>query len=192
MLNQGPAGLIQEIGVDGSVTRSFGALEPVDQEARSAMQGAEGIQKEWTNRAILACDPSTQSIVLLHQYIPLVRAFSPDGRERWRTTLTDYHAMRWERSPKNGSTGLRVAPDPTTGTIHNAVALGPAEPGRIVVTLAEGAISPSAPQRIEIRFLDARTGREIERLDAPVVIAAVKGGRTYGYTDEPYPRVVVY
>jgi hypothetical protein len=141
------------------------------------------------NQAMMTCDAATGTIVLLHEQVPIVRAFSIDGGLRWRALLADYHGRELYRSPMGNGFGVRI--DEDYGDAHAGAAVAVAPNGRVVVTLWRG--SPEDREgSIEARILDLSTGRETSRSVPVARFVRFDRGRSYGFTQYPYPKVTVY
>src|SRR5690606_1429260 len=168
-------GAIHEVDAAGDVVRSFGSMEPVPEETTDRELRQNPLQREMVNRGELRCDAASGTLVLLHQYLPLVRAFTADGRPLWRAVLSGYRPIRWIWSPgEDGRPGARMGVDPATGTAHTGAALAITDDGRIIATLSETGYG--VEPRLEARVLRLSDGKEIERATVPIQIAALRGG----------------
>jgi hypothetical protein len=181
--------VIREIDQQGRVLRSFGVPEEADASTRRRMAANLAKLRLYYNQARIACDPISQTLALVHENVPIVRLFGVDGAQQWRTVLADFHQRELHHSAIGMGFGMRI--DPRIGSAHSAAAVAFAPGGRLVVTLWEG--SPSDLEgRIEARVLDITKGRELSRTLPPSRLARVFDGRSYGYAQHPYPKVLVY
>lgn len=181
--------VLHEVDRDGTVVRSFAPPEPLDRETATRFAGADAAAIRWSNNlGALHCDVASGRVLLLSQRLPLLRAFSTDGEPLWRVTLAGFNPARWERG-RDGR-GIRMGPDPESGTAHTGTAITADPAGRIVVTLHEGSLT-DPEGRLEALVLSAR-GETIGRREAPVVVTTIRHGRIYGYQEHPFPRVVVF
>lgn len=181
--------VIHEVGRDGSGVRSFGEPEPLDRETERELSAHVPVLRALSNRGPLHCDSNSDTVLLLSERLPLVRAFSSDGEPLWRMTLEDYHRVRWESG--RGGRGVRMAPDPGSGSAHTGRAITTDAAGRVIVTLHEGSLA-DPDGRLETRVLSSRDGEEVGRTPVPMTITAVQDGRFYGYSEQPFPRVLVF
>jgi hypothetical protein len=183
--NTGP--LIREVDARGRVVNAFGEREKPDG-VFSAMGGWD----YFVNYSLLACNSATETMVLVSQMLPVIRAFSPDGEELWRRILTAFHQQRVElvtEGPGAGSCCKYAIPDPESGTYHMATAVA-IDGTHVFVSLTE--VPDESQERLhELRILDAKTGLQVARYEAGVPIADVNGTLIYTYTDEPFPQVII-
>jgi hypothetical protein len=149
--------ILHEVG-EGRVVRSFGPL--LDSVPRSTEAHAQHY-RDVASRGRLACLKREGLVAVLQEESPVVRAFALTGVEAWRITLRDYSRRRWEPVRQ----GLRMAPDPRTGTAHTGLALGRRGDGLLVATLHEGSLANPAGA-LEWRVLDPAWGVEVERSTA--------------------------
>ncbi len=177
--------VIHEIDSEGDAVGAFG--EPVADIPPELRRHAPVLTWQ-QNRGRLYCHADPPVIVLLSEQTPLVRAFRPDGREVWRTRLSDYHERRWEVT--RGGRGLRIGPDPESGTAHTGEAVARIGLDAVVITLHETSLTDPVG-KLEARILSLSNGREIRLGRVNVVIAATRDSLVYGYVNDPYPRVLV-
>lgn len=82
---------------------------------------------------------------------------------------------------------------PTLTRANSSVSLAIGDDSSIYLTLSE--VSLNARERVMVRLehrkLNSRNGRLMERSPGEMRIADVRAGRTYGYTDEPFPHVAI-
>lgn len=181
--------VLHELDASGRISRSFGAAERPDNDVARRMASSLPTVQFYYNQAMMTCDAATGTIVLLHEQVPIVRAFSIDGGLRWRALLADYHGRELYRSPMGNGFGVRI--DEDYGDAHAGAAVAVAPNGRVVVTLWRG--SPEDREgSIEARILDLSTGRETSRSVPVARFVRFDRGRSYGFTQYPYPKVTVY
>jgi hypothetical protein len=204
-----PGGLIREVDRAGRIVRVFGERE----QPAGALRRVLGDRTDLHNAGRLWCHEATGTIVLMHSDFALVRAFTTDGREIWRTTLRDWNQQRYERSPDGGCCTYNL-PNPRSGTYHLATAVGALSSDQIFIALREfrpltaaewqerrrqaartgGGTPEQRDITHEVRVLEAKTGREVGR-----TIMNVEGGVAYmtpefvyTYDQRPYPRAWIY
>ena len=177
--------LIHVVDAAGHTRREFGeSLAEVPVEL--ARHGA--VVRSLMNRGFLYCLEDPARIVFLPEALPIVRAFSVDGQEVWRTTLRDYHGRSWEVT--RGGRGLRMSPDSRDGSVHTGVAAAWAGPDSLLLTLRLSSLTNPVGE-LEARILSVRTGEEIGVLTPDWVVATKEGGVFYGYVNHPFPQVIV-
>jgi hypothetical protein len=180
--------LIHEVDAQGRVVNAFGEREKPDGVLR-----AMGDWDYFVNYGLLACDTATETVILVSQMLPLVRAFSPDGEELWRRAIPGYHQQRVElvtEGPGAGGCCTYAIPDPESGTYHMATGVA-MDGGYVFVSLIE--VRDEAEERLkELRILDAGTGEQVARQEGVATVAEVDGELIYTYTDEPFPQVIIY
>jgi len=178
------AHLVHEIGPDGRILRSFGERE----QPKGRLAREMGMSDHLLNQAELACDESVDAVVLAHNFVPLVRAYSSDGTALWRTELTEYHQQGFQRVDQ-GCCTLGI-PNRSSGTYHMTVSALSARDGTLLLSLRES--RPKAASSYELRRLDSRTGTEAGRLSIPGKLMAVANGLGYFAVTRPFPRILVY
>ena len=187
-------GVIHEIDANGDLVRTFGIREdPHEEDVRRTPQ-IDHLLRESANAVEMACAKSgeLEVIVLLHLHLPIVSAYLPDGTRLWRTTLADYNRVRWGVSVgEQGGVGMRWGPDPRSGTAHLGIAVAETDDARVFVTLQENRLGSPEGQS-QLRELRLRDGHEVWRSRIDFVLGAASGARVYGYTERPFPKVVVY
>ena len=183
--------IIHELDRDGQAVRSFGAPEQPHRDVARRIPNNPPRLLTFYNQALLACDAASGTIAVVHENVPVVRLFGIDGTLRWRAVLADFHQREVNPSTRFPM-GFEIRTDPDIGSAHAGSAVAFTPDRRLVVTLWEGGPS-NIEGRIETRILDVGDGRELERQDAPPArLTKVVGGRSYAYTQYPYPRVLVY
>ncbi len=184
LLNPQETGIIHEFDEAG-VLRSFA---PIAGDIPPELSRHESMLREGYARGRLLCTSSPDVIVVLHEQLPLLRAFSPDGERLWETTLANYHAIHWELT-ENGR-GLRAGPDPESNTAHSGTFLARLGGDVLAVTLHEGSLA-NPEGVLETRRISLSDGRESEASAASFIVVAERDSLTYGYMQHPYPKVVV-
>lgn len=180
-----PNGLIHELGPADTVIASFGehvARIPKEQERHTS------VLRQVHARGRLHCFEDLPLIVFFPPSTPLLQAFTPAGQLRWSTVLPDYHEVRHELI-RNGR-GLRVAPDPASGTAHYGHYLVRLAPDTIAITLRESGLANPEGQ-LEVRLFSLTDGRQISTSNASAVLAFRQRGREYSYVNHPYPQILV-
>jgi hypothetical protein len=63
----------------------------------------------------------------------------------------------------------------------------------LAITLHERGVRRSDPPgKYQLRLLEASTGTELARIEVDHAFVAAAGNRLYGYSADPYPRLLVY
>jgi hypothetical protein len=177
-------GIIHEIAADGRVLLSFGE-SPIEipDEIREHAQ----LMRDNGARGRLICISDPPTVVFVPEMIPRVQAFSPEGKLLWAVALANYRQRRWEFSPPNG---VRMAPDPATGTAHTAVDAALVGAELIGVTLHEGSVA-NPEGHLELRTISLEDGREHEPRKAAGILASVRHDRLYTYVNDPFPLITI-
>lgn len=176
---------VHEVSVDGEIVRSFGELSKADEVPEG---WPRRILQETRSVGFLACSTARRTIVSLGVHGPEIRAYSPDGAERWTAVLRDYSRMGAAMTDRGT---MQYRGDPKTGVHHKAVALA-VDDRRVFAQLTHigDAVSrDDAP--IETRILSLATGEEEGAVDGLPRLSAVAGTYYYGYLHLPYPQVLV-
>ena len=181
--------LLHEIDDGGKIVKSFGSFEKVRKTLRDQLGALWHGVRGFYNRGKIACHSDPELIVLVHEPLPLVRAFSPGGERQWRTILLDYHRYQWMMGPSGGEP--MIVPDMSTGTGHRATGVATTSDGKVIITLREGTVGGSAGT-FQSRVLDLDDGIESLRAPARMTIVSVRGGKIYGFVLEPFPQVFVF
>lgn len=176
--------LIHEVDQSGRVKNSFA---PPAQTIAAEYTRHAALLTESYARGRLRCSESPAMVLVVHEHLPDVRAFTPEGVLVWSTQLQDYRRLQWELV--DGGGGLRMRGDPETGTSHTARYLGILNADTVVVTLSESGLENPDGQ-LSIRLLSLTDGKEFGEWNTPVVLAGVHAGRWYGYRDLPYPALL--
>jgi hypothetical protein len=180
--------VVQELDGSGSVLRSFGPREEPEPEVVRKVPGHLETLRGYYNAALMSCDVESGTIALAHENVPIVRLFSLEtGARIWRTELGDFHGRILGVSERGG---FSFRPDPKRGVSHYASTVVFAR-GRLVVTLWEGGAS-NPEGRLEARFLELDSGREVYRSVPQARLAKVVGSRSYAFVQHPHPAVFVY
>jgi hypothetical protein len=180
------AEFIAEIDARGAIIHSFGSVEQPDN-APGADPRIEASIRAFANSARLACDSDSEVIFVLHENTSLVRAFTANGVERWRTTLGAYHAREIHAT----GSGISVLATSADGSSHSGVAAALLPDDLFMVTLLvtrEG----EPVGRLDARLLDARTGEELARSTPPARLVVTRGGKYYAIEQFPAPIVFVF
>jgi hypothetical protein len=182
----GEDGLIDEIDMNGNVVRTFGSSEAPappntvdDRIARSL--------RAFHELAMISCDAGSGTILLLHENVPIVRAFTVEGEPRWRSVLADYHGR--EVFAEGG--GIRIRNTAPEGKPHGGVAIAVMDHDQVLVSLWRG----SAKDReglVDGRILDLETGAELRRISPRNRLALVTGDKYYAIDQYPEPKVLRY
>jgi hypothetical protein len=176
--------LIHAVDRSGQLRNSFA---PPAQEVAAEYARHAALLTESYARGRLLCNESPALVLVVHEHLPDVRAFTPEGVLVWTTQLQDYRRLQWELV--EDGRGLRMRGDPETGTSHTARYLGSLNADTVVVTLSESGLANPEGQ-LSIRLLSITDGNEIGEWYSPVVLAGVHAGRWYGYRDLPYPALL--
>lgn len=181
--------VLGELDENGRVMRVFGPAEEPDVATARRFSDARPTMHRFFNHAVMTCDAQSETIVLLQENIPIVRAFDVDGTLQWRTKLSDYHERELFRGTMGDGFGFRI--DPAIGSAHSGSAVAIVPGRRVAVTLWEG--SPSDMEgSLDERSLDLSDGREVERSVPLARLVRILNDRRYGYLQLPYPRVLIY
>jgi hypothetical protein len=176
--------LVHEIGADGQVVASFGRrVQPKGELARQV-----GDDDRFHNHVELTCDEETQSIILAHKFIPLVRAYSTAGAELWSVELSDYHQQQFQRA--SGVCCAYMIPNPFSKSYHIMDSALSMQGGVLLLSLREE--GPESTRQHELRKLNIRTGAETGRVQTPGVLMATGNGFAYFAREDPYPQVLVH
>lgn len=177
-----------------STGHEIGAFAPpVGVEVPPELQQLADNLRRLGNDGRLLCRESPPMIVIMSELRPDVRAFDPDGRELWHTTLAGHHAQRWEPITDRQYLGMRMAPDPSSGTSHYGNSITLLDDDLVAITLIESNHSFADPWlRHEVRILSMTDGRELLRAPVGLAVAGARGRTLYGYVNEPFPRVVAW
>lgn len=182
--------VLHRVARDGTLLASFGShrLEEDEQVLLSAFARETIRFRQNTGR--LYCDEARGSVVLFHNGLLYVRAFSAAGEPLWETRLSDYrrthHLRRGER--------ISIAPDPESGTRNSGSIFAVLDDETIALTLHEISMRDGAyASRLELRLLSLADGRELKRItDSPATLVGVTDSLVYGSTDEPIPRILAF
>jgi hypothetical protein len=189
VLNVDREPIIAELDDDGRVIRAFGDAEkPSPDLARQASESGYLLQV-YHNRALMACDATSETIVLVHENIPVVRAVTLAGHTRWRTTLGDYVGRVLGVSRSGRGHSFRI--DREVGKAHSGSAVAIASNEYVVVTLWLGGARDMEGQ-LDARILDLNTGAELYRRVPPARVTDFLNDRAYAFVQQPVPGVRVY
>lgn len=180
--------VLHRVARDGTVIASFGS--PLfEADADLAMSPTlEEVLRIRQNTGRIHCSEAQGSVVLFHNSLPIVRAFSDGGQLLWHTELLDYHTVRHVKRGRF----IQLAPDPETGTAHTGEGMAPLDEETIAITLAEGALLRGSESELEVRLISLIDGREVRRLPSPVVFDGITDLLIYGHVYDPIPRIMAY
>jgi len=171
---------------EGSILREYHRVpDPLDE---SFPPEAQGLMRMWEGMAIPRCLPGG-GVLMLSQWSPFVGRFAADGTLNWSIDLAEYRALHWEAGP-DGS------PEPTIPdgeSVHQGATIIPLGTDLllvqlIVVTDDAGAVDDDPA---EIRLVRPSDGSQSRHDIALPRIAHVEEGRAYGWSNSPYPRLVL-
>lgn len=180
--------LIHEIGENGRILQSFEEAAPPPAEASGPLADAVAAQ---INSGHLLCLDEPPLVVSMGQYLPHVRAFTPDGRLVWETQVRDLRPWRITVSPDSGVSYMF---DPINGS-HSGVSVQAWDSDNLIVQYAVSR-DTRAPEdvdllAVETRVLARSTGRELGWLDGLPFVAATRGELLYSFQNQPSPSVTV-
>jgi hypothetical protein len=177
-------GVIHEIAPDGTILRSFGESTI---EIPEELSGHVPLMRDNAARGRLVCASDPPAVVLVPEMISRVQAFDPDGALLWSRNLADYRQREWKLSPQNG---VRMAPDPTSGSAHTAVDVSLPGNDLIAITLHEGSVA-NPEGTLELRTLSLADGSEREPRNVTGILAAVRHRLEYRYVKNPFPQITI-
>lgn len=186
-----PAGefLIHEIDDAGRVIASFGELLEPDPQLAATFGS---LPHTPLNYGRIACGPERDRIYYMSEYMGIVRAYGADGTLRWAVALPDFYRVDWRR----GRSGLCCvyAGHPETQTIYMILGgtVGPDGSLRVAVAEQGWAFGDEWLDRYETRLLSGADGRQLSVHPADFVVAGNVAGRPYGFTNTPFPQVVIF
>ncbi len=184
----GPPGepTISEIDGDGRVIRRFASPE---EGQGGAQRGELGPTPHLLNWGYMACDEATRTIVKFNWFVPIVRAYDPEGEELWTVRLEDYVPWRITRNRRGLCCSYR--PDPDEEGSHSGRSVATDDAGNVFLGLQiDGA--RWAFRRHELIVLDASSGRLLERHPAVGMVGSVRDGRLVTHAEDPFPQVRVF
>lgn len=178
--------MVREVDQEGRVLRGFG--DPY--RPRGDERERIGDWNHMRNWGFVTCDEGTGSVILLHQYAPIVRAFSADGQEAWTTELDEY--LELEFLVTRGECCM-YRTDPSLGVNHEGFAVTTDGAGHVFVGLQEAGPNRWDHRRFEARVLAVDSGDELG-VQAPTggLVTRVTQDRLYTWVRDPYPQVRVY
>ncbi len=182
--------LIQEIGPNGDIVRSFGSVEPASPETFGpAAPMVEAIR----NSGHLGCFPDLGIVVSVGRYLPHVRAFSLEGGEVWEVEPTGLRLIGF-----GPGVGVNYVVDGESGS-HLGESLVRWDDETLVVQYSVSwPDSVPAQDRgrdhfaVDSRLIDIRSGREIARTDQLPFIVDSKSDRFFGFRNLPVPQVLMF
>ncbi|MHB1194550.1 MAG: NHL repeat-containing protein [Longimicrobiales bacterium] len=186
-----PATTVTVVDSSGHEIGAF--APPVAVEVPHELQPLADHLRDRGNSGRILCHESPPKIVIMSEMRPDVRAFDPDGKELWHTTLAGYHAQRWTAITDRQYLGMRMAADPSSGTSHWGSAIALLDNDLAAIALSESNHSFADPWlRHEVRILSMTDGRELHRAPVGLAVAGARDGTLYGYVNEPFPRVMAW
>jgi hypothetical protein len=171
---------------DGSVVRDYHAVPEVVDE--SFPREAQGVMRIWEGMAIPTCLPDG-GVVMLSEWGPLVEGFSPDGFSAWSVTLAPHQTLTWEVGP----TGSPQPAIPVEGWAHRSTTILPIGNDLFIIQLAAARDDSTGADDdpVELRFVRPSDGAQSGLPLSLPRLAHVEGGRAWGWTNAPYPRLVL-
>jgi hypothetical protein len=185
---EGP-GIFFVMGRDGSVERTFGAVPSVDPVTVAGVPASALAMVELSSvQGRIACDLDSDRFVVVHERLPIVRAFSLSGDVVWETRLRDYRQVHWVADER---LRMRLGPDPATGTAHTTREVATTDDGRVIVSLHEGSLA-DPEGRLELRVLRMDTGEEVGGQFSRFTVRHHGFGQIVAVDPSPWPRLLVY
>ena len=179
---------ISEIDGDGRVVRRFASPEePQGAEQRRVMAQTHFM----LNWGFIACDEATQTIVKFNRYVPVVRAFSPEGVVLWETTLEDYVPWKFTLIRSIGRCCM-YSPDADEGFSHSGQSVVTDDRGSVLLGLQTEGPRATENLRHELVVLDVSSGRVIERQHTIGAVGSVRDRLIYTLTENPFPQVRIF
>ena len=179
--------LIHEIGASEDPLLSFAPKEQLEGDVGRLF--GESYHLVYSGASI-GCDSGSETVFVVHRDQPIIRAFSPEGIERWRrTSFSDYRQMGYALS--GGACCIAGIPDSESGTFHTARGAVADGSGRIWVTLQEARPRPREVS-YELRAFDIPTGAELDRLPSVGFLTELRDGLAYFFVNDPYPQVFIH
>jgi hypothetical protein len=187
VLARGQRAMMLEIDTAGQVLREF--PEPTRLDSRLE-QEIGSLPHSLLEVGPIVCDAQRSIIYHASGYLGVVRAYTAEGSLLWSVKVPDFHQADIQR----GSYGLccRYGQNPETKTVDQIIMAAVDEQGRLHLTVYEAGPGISPSERYETRILRHTDGLQISDSPADYAIAGYYGGRPYGYTNFPVPRVIVY
>lgn len=177
--------LIREVSQDGGVVQEFAEREKPTGRLAAQLGDAD----HFLNHGRLACDTGSETIVVVHTFHPVVRAFAADGAVRWRIELADYWQQQFRRS-RDGRCCMYLIPDPRSGSYHIGEEVAVDGVGQVLVTLRE-AWAESRADQFQLRVLALESGFEVARDTLPGAVPFARGSSVVISAVEPFPQIVV-
>ncbi len=181
-------GVLHVVDGNGRTRRSFGeVLSGVPEEVKAL--GGESPATQ--NLGILYCDRAARKNYLLVTELPYLRAFAGDGQELWRTRLTDFHSYVWRVWQPGERPVFAQTPDAHAGSADGGSGLFRWSRDTLAIAIKRHVLSPDKWQ-YQLRLISDRDGREIAKLDAPMIITSANDRYFYGYINAPFPKAMIY
>ena len=182
------AATISEIDGDGRVVSRFAKPEePQGAEQRRVMAQTHFM----LNWGFIACDEASRTIVKFNRYVPVVRAFDPEGEVLWETTLEDYVPWKFTLIRSTGRCCM-YSPDPDEGFSHSGRSVVTDEDGSVLLGLQIEGARGTENLRHELVVLDVSSGRVIDRQPTIGAVGSVGNGFLFTLAEDPFPQVRVF
>jgi hypothetical protein len=179
--------LIHEIDATGEVLNSFGQAAVASPEEYGPFAP---IVEPQLNAGHLRCLDDPPLVLAMESYLPVVRAFTPDGDVVWESELRDLRPWRIVAAP---GAGVSYERDPNGS--HAGISLVRWGDDALLVQYSISPESGTPENRdysaIESRELDLATGEERGRSLGLPAIADTRGALVYSFENHPFPRVRV-
>lgn len=183
VLTRNPAGLVMEVGADGTPVAEFGAA--IEPEATRRLSHALPALRVRYNAGILECDAESGRVLLIHAQLGIIRAFTLNGDSIWVRTLPDFKLSKWTAD----SDGRISSFGSQSETVHEVTSVAKA-PGLLLLTLWEGGPA-SLEGELELRVLRLADGAELGRMPAPGRISSLDGERALMHSRYPFGTVTM-
>jgi hypothetical protein len=178
--------LLHEIDPAGHVVRRFG--QPVQPDAELARQFRGQPPGPLIGDGPLACNGPGGRLAFASGRLGEIRLYTLGGELLWRSQLRDFVREDMRYIPSLG-TCCQFRPDPRTGT--SQYVLGLAFAGDEIIATIRTYLA-NRGTRYEVRHLRLDTGEELRRAPSPMTVTQIDArGRWIGFSDEPFPHVIV-
>lgn len=164
---------------EGAAVRSFGRL----------YRTTNRIIRHQLSRGTMACVHSDGLLILAPRLLPLVRAYSLDGENRWTIRLQGFRPPDLRETPTGGSS-IRM-PDGGHHVISGLVASGTGASLLLqVARVGEGGESARDGRHLATYGLDPQDGRSVP-IGSGLRVVAWNGQQVVTAQTNPYPRLAV-
>ena len=186
------AAVLHHIDAQGSLLRSVGKPFPLPTAEQQLPANWQSVLLMLRNRGKLVCAPARNTIVVVNETEPVVRAFRPDGSLLWETEVANHRSMRHVMLAPGGP--MRSAPDPETQTAQFALTAVLVDSTTLAVSYQEDMFrfSTDFQARYEVRLLSLASGREFQRAQAPGALAGISRDQVFAIAKDPFPHIGVY